>query len=73
MNAAQFQDAVAAVLAVARSQEATKMARAIRSTEDRHRHGFMAHTTLQHHLTSLWGAVDAKGLRPEVEQILGVR
>lgn len=66
-------DLVTTLLVKVRQQEAERMAVAIASTAERHRGGFMAHATATKHLGSLWGAVDAKGIRAEVEAVLGVR
>ncbi len=61
------------LLAVIRQQEAGALARAIMFTQRRHQDGFMARATAKSHLASLWGTVDAKGLRAEVEALIGGR
>lgn len=68
-----IEDLTARLSVLVRSQVAANLAHAIESTRDRHTQGFMAYATMKSHVASLWGTVDGKGLRVEVEQLLGVR
>lgn len=61
---------ILAVLNTVNQQDARRYAAAIRGTMNRHRDGYMANATMKKHLGSLWGAVDAKGLRADVELLL---
>jgi hypothetical protein len=46
--------------------EARKLARALHNTTQSYRAGLMSHATWKSHMASLWGTVDAKGLRTAV-------
>jgi hypothetical protein len=61
---------LAALQASLRRGEARRLAAAIRGTVDRHRDGYVSHRTMKQHLGSLWGTVDARGLRVDVELLL---
>lgn len=69
-NLASLRDQVLAVLRTVDAFEAKRLAVAIRETTNRHRDGFIKHGTMRIHLRSLWGTVDAKGLRADVEALL---
>ena len=46
--------------------EAQRYARALRSTTQRYRNGFMVYRTWRTHIDHLWAVIEAKGLRRQV-------
>lgn len=53
-----------------RAEQAQRLAGALLSTAERARGGFMSHATMKSHMASLWGTVDAKGLREDVLELV---
>lgn len=71
-QAAMLQRQVEQLIVLVQQQDARRYAEAIRSTWLRHARGFMATSTCRRHVESLWGTIDARGLRVLVELELGI-
>jgi len=55
---------------VTRKELASKLAQALTSTSDRYLAGCMSRPTWSSHISSLWGQVDAAGLKKDVLKLV---
>jgi hypothetical protein len=70
MKQNRIQELATELDAVLRKRDAERFARAILATYERYRGGFMGYDPMKSHVASLWGTVDARGLKTDVERLM---